>query len=76
MEGALGGLTTKVDALVKAVDSHGDKIDDIRLKVSFVKGSHMGFGRGACRHCPSGNLVFFWKSINYSFIEYEKIFFN
>tara|TARA_R110002126_G_scaffold142630_2_gene288564 strand:+ start:751 stop:957 length:207 start_codon:yes stop_codon:yes gene_type:complete len=36
---SIGELTTKVDALVKAVDSHGDKIDDLRLKVSFVKGA-------------------------------------
>lgn len=35
----IGELTTKVDALLKAVDSHGDKIDDLRLKVSFVKGA-------------------------------------
>ena len=36
---SIGELTTKVDALVKAVDGHGDKIDDLRLKVSFVKGA-------------------------------------
>lgn len=36
---SIGELTTKVDALVKAVDSHGDKLDELRLKVSFVKGA-------------------------------------
>lgn len=35
----IGELTTKVDALVKAVEGHGEKIDDLRLKVSFVKGA-------------------------------------
>ncbi len=36
---SIGELTTKVDALIKSVDGHGDKIDDLRLKVSFVKGA-------------------------------------
>ena len=36
---SIGELTTKVDALIKTVDGHGDKIDDLRLKVSFVKGA-------------------------------------
>jgi hypothetical protein len=41
---SIGELTTKVNALVKAVDNHGDKIDDLRLKVSFVKGAIWVFG--------------------------------
>ena len=36
---SIGGLETKVNALIKSVDSHGDKIDDLRQKVSFVKGA-------------------------------------
>lgn len=36
---SIGELTTKVDSLIKSVDGHGDKIDDLRLKVSFVKGA-------------------------------------
>ncbi|EAQ25637.1 hypothetical protein ROS217_04809 [Roseovarius sp. 217] len=36
---SIGQLTTKVDALIKTVEGHGDKIDDLRLKVSFVKGA-------------------------------------
>jgi|LauGreDrversion4_2_1035121.scaffolds.fasta_scaffold456299_1 hypothetical protein len=36
---SIGGLSTKVDALLKSVETHGDKIDDLRQKVSFVKGA-------------------------------------
>ena len=36
---SIGELNTKVDALIKSVDDHGDKIDDLRHKVSFVKGA-------------------------------------
>ena len=35
----IGELTTKVDSLIKSVDSHGSKIDDLRDKVIFVKGA-------------------------------------
>lgn len=35
----IGELTTKVDSLIKSVDSHGEKLDDLRHKVSFVKGA-------------------------------------
>jgi hypothetical protein len=35
----IGELTTKVDSLMKSVDSHGTKIDDLRDKVTFVKGA-------------------------------------
>ncbi len=35
----IGDLSSKVDALIKSVDGHGDKIDDLRHKVSFVKGA-------------------------------------
>lgn len=35
----IGELTTKVDTLISSVDKHGDKIDDLRHKVSFVKGA-------------------------------------
>ncbi|MCH8166924.1 MAG: hypothetical protein IIC03_03220 [Proteobacteria bacterium] len=35
----IGELTTKVDSLISSVDNHGEKIDDLRHKVSFVKGA-------------------------------------
>ena len=35
----IGELMTKVDSLIGTVDKHGDKIDDLRHKVSFVKGA-------------------------------------
>lgn len=40
----IGVLSSKVDSLIKSVDSHGDKIDDLRHKVSFVKGAMWVFG--------------------------------
>ena len=53
---SIGELTTKVDALVKAVDSHGDKIDDLRLKVSFVKGAVLAIVIVAATWYFSGKL--------------------
>ena len=35
----IGELTTKVDSLISSVDNYGEKIDDLRHKVSFVKGA-------------------------------------
>jgi hypothetical protein len=35
----IGELSTKVDTLLESTKGHGDKIDDLRLKVSFVKGA-------------------------------------
>ena len=40
----IGGLSTKVDLLLESSKGHGDKIDDLRLKVSFVKGAIWVFG--------------------------------
>ena len=53
---SIGELTTKVDALVKAVDSHGDKIDDLRLKVSFVLGALLAIVIVAATWYFSGKL--------------------
>lgn len=36
---SIGQLGAKVDTLIKSVDEHGAKIDDLRQKVSFVKGA-------------------------------------
>lgn len=41
---SIGNLSSKVDSLIKSVDSHGNKIDDLRQKVSFVKGAMWVFG--------------------------------
>lgn len=35
----IGKLTSTVDGLVKSVDKHGDKLDDITGKVDFLKGA-------------------------------------
>jgi len=35
----IGEMMTKVDGLIGTVDKHGEKIDDLRHKVSFVKGA-------------------------------------
>lgn len=41
---SIGELGAKVDALIKSSDEHGPKIDDLRQKVSFVKGAMWVFG--------------------------------
>lgn len=39
LRGSLGELSAKVDHLVKAVEGQGDRIDQLRHQVTFVKGA-------------------------------------